>query len=143
MAKKKHQDVGVAVDQPAGDNGQQPGGDSPREQPADKAQAVRQALKEGLTSPTEIAKHIQAVYGMSITPNYVSVIKGQERGKGGKGKKKRAQAQAQEKTSTAKATGAGKSGLSPQDLVTLAGLAEKAGGVKKLQDFLSALHLLK
>jgi len=142
MAKKKQRDANVAVDQAAADNTQQAGGGE-AQRPADKAHAVRAALKEGLTSPTKIAKHIQEKYGMSITPNYVSVIKGQTKGRRGKGKKKQARAQGQEKAAAPRALAAGKSGLSPQDLVSLAGLAEKAGGVKKLQEFLGALHLLK
>src|SRR5437763_1101647 len=99
MAKKKHQDADVPADpetEPAGDNGQQ--GEPQRQQPADKAEAVREVLDEGLTSPTQIAARIWEKYGISITPNYVSVIKGQElKSKGKKGKsKKRNQPQRQE-----------------------------------------------
>ena len=136
MAKKKHQNAGT------GANGQGAGGGS--EQPADKTQAVKAALRDGLKSPTEIANHVRTKYGMAITPNYVSVIKGKmKRSKKRKGKGKRSQAGGQALAAPAHAVTGAKRGLSPEDIVELADLARKAGGYEKLQKFLNALNSIK
>jgi len=139
MAKKKRQNAegGTAT---AGGN-ELSGGAS--EQPKDKTQAVKLALRDGIKSPTEIAQHVKTSYGMDITPNYVSVIKGKmKRGRKGKKRTKQSQAEGSERAAP-RGPGAGRSGLSPEDIVELAGLARKAGGYDKLREFLTALNRIR
>jgi hypothetical protein len=110
--------------------------------PKDKTQAVKMALRAGVKSPMEIADYVKTRYGMDITPNYVSVIKGKmKRRRKARGKAEHAQEEGQEKASPR--AGASKSGLSPEDIVELAGLARKAGGYDKLREFLTALNRMK
>ncbi|MBI1917423.1 MAG: hypothetical protein HYS12_22205 [Planctomycetes bacterium] len=138
MAKKKHQDAEVGTE-PVGGYGMSGGASG---LPKDKTQAVKLALRDGIKSPTGIAEHVKTTYGMDITPNYVSVIKGKmKRGRKAKGKAKQAQAEGSEKA--APRAGAGKRGLAPEDIVELAGLAHKAGGYDKLREFLTALNRIK
>ena len=78
MAKKKQQDAEAGTEMAAG-NGLSGGASG---LPKDKTQAVKLALRDGVKSPTGIAAHVKTKYGMDITPNYVSVIKGKiKRGK--------------------------------------------------------------
>jgi len=80
---------------------------------------------------------------MDITPNYVSVIKGKmKRGRKAKRKAKQSQEEGAEKVAS-RGPGAGRGGLSPEDIVELAGLARKAGGYDKLREFLTALNRIK
>src|SRR5262249_20048858 len=133
MGKKKQQNADAGTGS-AGGNGMSGGA---AEQPKDKTQAVKLALRDGIKSPTGIAEHVKATYGMDITPNYVSVIKGKmKRGKKGKGRAKKAEGQ---EKAAPRAT-MSKSGLTPEDIMDLAGLARKAGGYDKLRDFLTALN---
>jgi hypothetical protein len=138
MGRKKQQDTGAATDQTAAGG---IAGTGSATMPGDKTQAVKLALRDGLRSPTEIAKHVRSKYGMDITPNYVSVIKGKMKKSKKKGKAKHA-AEGEAKGTPGRPP-ASKTGLSPQDLVDLAGLAKKAGGYEKLQEFLNALHRIK
>lgn len=137
MPRKKHQDAEAGTAPAGGDglSGEAPG------LPKDKTQAVKLALRDGVKSPTGIAEYVKEKYGMDITPNYVSVIKGKmKRGRKAKRKAKQSQAEGSEKA----APRAGdKRGLSPEDIVELAGLARKAGGYEKLRDFLTALNRIK
>src|SRR6058998_3482550 len=114
MGRKKHQDTEAGLEEtfvPSGGNG--PGGESSG-LPKDKTQAVKLAMRDGVKSPTGIAEHVKTMYGMDITPNYVSVIKGKmKRAKKARAKAKQAQAEGQEKAAP-RAAGAGKSGLSPE-----------------------------
>src|SRR5262249_5060020 len=134
MARKKQQDTGAGTDQTSTGTGS-------ATVPADKTQAVKLALRDGLKSPTAIANHVRTKYGMDITPNYVSVIKGEMKKSKKKGKAKHA-AEGESKRARVPPP-ASKTGLSPQDLVDLADLAKKAGGYEKLQEFLNALHRIK
>src|SRR4051812_47443412 len=98
MAKKKHQDAEGGSD-PASESADGDGRSGEASGlPRDKTQAVKLALRAGVKSPTEIAEHVKIKYGMEITPNYVSVIKGKmKRRKKAKGKEEQAQAEGQEK----------------------------------------------
>src|SRR5437763_1280792 len=59
-----------------------------REMPANKTDAVRTALAEGINSPTEISEFAKREFGLDITPAYVSTIKGTlKKEKKGKGKR--------------------------------------------------------
>ncbi len=140
MPRKKQQDTGAGTAQtPVSAGGNADSGSATW--PADKTQAVKLALRDGLRSPTEIANHVRTKYGMDITANYVSVIKGKMK-KSKKKAKAKLSAEGQEKGTPGRPP-SGKTGLSPQDLVDLAGLAKKAGGYEKLQEFLNALHRIK
>ena len=115
-----------------------------------KRDAVQQALKKGINSPTKIAEYARQEYGLEITTAHVSTIKGDlKREKAGKAKgnsaSKQAQAapvaQAEQKTKQA-APAMKAAGLTIEDLAALADLAERAGGVECLQDYLNVLKRL-
>ena len=40
-----------------------------------KTEAVKEAIAQGMTSPTEIVAHVKSTYGLDVTPNHVSMIK--------------------------------------------------------------------
>ena len=42
-----------------------------------KTGAIKEFLRAGVESPTEISKQVQEKYGLDIAPNYVSTIKNQ------------------------------------------------------------------
>src|SRR5262245_5909550 len=119
-------------DQPADGGGQ-------AAQPLDKAGAVREALAAGIRSRQDILAHLRQKYGMEVSPNYVSRVT--SKSKRGKAGKKPTPATPQEAAAqpAARAPARNGGGLTPQDLVALAELAAKAGGVETLQDFLEAL----
>src|SRR5688500_19050276 len=56
--------------------------------PGNKTEAVRQALGQGVTSPTKISEWARAEHGIEISPDHVSVIKGNLKRKAGGGNKK-------------------------------------------------------
>ena len=58
--------------QAAGANGDKPGA----ARRGDKTEAVKEALAQGITSPTEIADHVRRQHGLEITPGHVTTIKG-------------------------------------------------------------------
>jgi hypothetical protein len=96
--------------------------------PPSKSDAVKQALSQGMNSPTEIAAHLKSAYGLDITTAHVSTIKGNlkksKKGKGRKsGRKPRAEKQATEQPAAKPAPVAKVGGLTPQDLRTLTELA--------------------
>jgi hypothetical protein len=109
-----------------------------------KKEAVAEALAQGIDSPMEIAEHVTKTYGLEITTNYVSVIKGElKKKKKAKGRKpgrppRAAKATAQQPT--AKPVPAAKEGgLTPQDLRALTELASRAGGFGRLREFIDVL----
>lgn len=104
-----------------------------------KTRAVEEAMAMGIESPTKIAEHINSTYGLGITVSHVSAVKtaiAKRKGKKGR-RKKRAAAP----TATVVVVKPSKldGGLSPTDLTELATLADRAGGVDSLQQFLTAL----
>jgi hypothetical protein len=117
--------------------------------PATKQEAVRLALAAGIRSPTEIAGYVKRTFGMEMTPAHVSTVKGflkrkkkakKQKTRGGK---KRAEAQADRavpapsKTKPAAQTQA--SGLTPGDLSALVEMAQRAGGIERLVEYLEVL----
>jgi hypothetical protein len=124
--------------------------------PASKTEAVQWALDDGVSSPTQIAEHVKAKYGMDITAAHVSTIKGnlkRGKGKGGKGKpgrkpgrKPKAAAPAvalSPKPAPKPAPPPAAAGLTSQDLASLAEIAERAGGIDELQEFLTAIQRIR
>jgi hypothetical protein len=106
----------------------------------EKVQAVAGALAKGLDSPKEIADHLRREQGLEITAAYVSVIKGKLRKQGSgkaEGRKARPEGPA------ARAAVFAPTGLTPQDLVALVEIIERAGGIDRLLDFLSVLRRIK
>ena len=117
----------------------------------DKTEAVKQALARGLTSPTEIAEHVRRKHGLTITPAHVTTIKGTLKRKGGLTQPSAAResrqgepagAQGEQPAARPGATSA-PGGLTPQDLASLAAIAERAGGVDRLQEFLAVLKRIR
>jgi hypothetical protein len=109
---------------------------------SNKVQAVKDCLDRGMESPSAIADTLKE-QGIEITPAYVSLIKGKH-GKKKKGKygRKRATAATQPAAPIKKATTNG-AGLAPRDLVELAALADRAGGVERLKEYLEVLKTLR
>jgi hypothetical protein len=110
-----------------------------------KSEAVKEAIAQGITSPTAIAAHLKAAYGLDITTAHVSTIKGGLKNKKGatakrgrpKGSTKKAVAkEAAPAMATSATTG---TGLTPQDLRLLTEMAGRAGGFALLRDFLEVL----
>src|SRR5437762_817857 len=54
--------------------------------PKNKTEAVKLALADGLTSPTEISAHVKERYGLDVAPNHVSMIKSDLKKRKPKGK---------------------------------------------------------
>jgi hypothetical protein len=109
-----------------------------------KSDAVKEALANGMSSPTEIAAHLKTAYSLDITPAHVSTIKGNlkksKKGKGRKpGRKPRAEKQATEQPAAKPAPVAKVGGLTPQDLRTLTELASRVGGFSRLREFIDVL----
>ncbi len=107
-------------------------------------EAVAEALALGISSPTQIAERLKTVYGLEITPNYVSMIKGDlKKKKKAKGRKPGRKPQAEKVTATpatiTPVPAAKESGLTPQDLRALAELASRAGGFSRLREFIDVL----
>jgi hypothetical protein len=121
-----------------GGNGEQPAGGGRRN---DKVQAVAEALAKGFSSPKEIADHLRREHGLEITAAYVSVIKGKLRKQGGLSRPKGHKARPPGSAGPAARPPA--AGLTPQDLAALVQIAERAGGIDSLQDFLSVLKRIK
>ena len=106
--------------------------------PKNKTEAVKLAIAGGLTSPTEIVAHVKERYGLDVTPNHVSMIKGTLKKRKGKPGRKSRQAAPRSAAPVAPTRG-----LTPEDLTALAALAEKAGGVDQLQEWLSVLKKIR
>jgi hypothetical protein len=109
-----------------------------------KKEAVKQALASGITSPMEIAAHLKSAYGLNITTNYVSVIKGElgktKKRKGKKpGRKPKAEKLPVNQPVAKPVPVAKESGLTAHDLRLLAELASKAGGFARLREFVDVL----
>ncbi len=118
----------------------------------DKTEAVKKALARGLTSPTEIAEHVRRKQGLTITPAHVTTIKGTLKRKGGLPQRSAARESRQEEPAgtsggeqpaTPAASTPSPGGLTPQDLASLADIAERAGGVDRLQEFLAVLKRIR
>jgi hypothetical protein len=105
-----------------------------------KTRAVEEALSKGIASPTKIAEYVQATHGITITTAHVSAIKASLKDRKGKrkGKKQKASVAAGAAAPPVQRTGTG-NGLSPGDLADLANLAEKAGSVGRLREYLEVL----
>jgi hypothetical protein len=104
-----------------------------------KTDAVKAALEEGMTSPNEISAHVKKKHGLDVTPAYVSTIKGNLKEKPVNGRKKPGPKPGQKKAVQAEAS----RGLSARDLGALADLAQRAGGLDKLEEYLSALRRVR
>jgi hypothetical protein len=107
-----------------------------------KKDAVIEALGKGMTSPSEIAEHINKTYGLNITPGHVSTVKGQlAKGKDGKGKPGRKKGKRGRKPRGAKPAAAAaapaRRGLTLEELTTLRQLKERAGGTEQLNAYLA------
>jgi hypothetical protein len=110
-----------------------------------KSEAVKEAIKQGITSPTSIAAHLKAAYGLDITTAHVSTIKGglknkkSATGKRGRPKGSTKKAVAKEVAPAKAAPAAKGTGLTPQDLRLLTNLARQAGGIAQLREYLDVL----
>ena len=109
-----------------------------------KSEAVREAMSKGITSPTAIAAHLKAAYGLDITTAHVSTIKGGLKNKKGTGKRGRPKgstkkAVAKEVAPAKTASAAKGTGLTPMDLRLLSNLARQAGGIAQLREYLDVL----
>lgn len=110
--------------------------------PKNKTEAVKRAISGGLTSPTEIVARVKEEYGMDVTPGLVSTIKSTLKRRKPKGKPGRKPRQATD-NGVPPARAVATRGLLPEDLVALSALAEKAGGVDQLQEFLGVLKKIR
>ncbi len=108
-----------------------------------KKQAVREALANGITSPTEIASHLKSAYGLDITTNYVSVIKGElgvtKKHKRKPGRKPKVKQVAVTEITVEPASAPKANGLTLEDLRSLAELARRVGGFTQLREFIDVL----
>jgi hypothetical protein len=109
-----------------------------------KKEAVAAALAGGMTSPTEIAAHVNSAYGLDITTNYVSVIKGElgytKKRKGRKpGRKPKTEQAAATLPAARPAPAPKEGGLTPQDLRALNDMASRVGGFDRLREFVDVL----
>jgi hypothetical protein len=122
--------------------------------PATKKEAVRLALQAKVRSPTEIADYVRRIFGMEMTPAHVSTIKGQlkreKKGKkpSGNGRRKKqakaAAAQPAPPPSKVKpATQVKVGGLLPEDLTALLAMAQRAGGIARLVEYLEVLKRVR
>jgi hypothetical protein len=142
MPRKKKQAEEPATPQPSvgnGDGGVGTGRGA-------KTRAVELALRDGLSSPTEIAGYVRDRHGLQITPEHVSAVKAslRKQGRARGGRRKRAAATAASATQPAPAKrAAANGGLSARDLSDLARLAERAGGVDNLRQFLDVLKAVR
>ena len=117
----------------------------------DKTEAVKEALAQGITSPTQIADHIRRRRGLEITPGHVTTIKGALKRKGGLPQPSAARASRQEEPAgtrgeqpaAAPTPTSAPGGLTPQDLAALAAIAERAGGIDRLQEYLAVLKRIR
>jgi hypothetical protein len=114
--------------------------------PANKTEAVVEALAAGITSPTEIASYIKGHFGLTITPAHVSTIKGNLK-RARKGKKKAGRNPArkpapagQSAATVTKPAPRSEGGLTAKDLASLLDMARKAGGFDVLQEFVEVLR---
>ena len=114
------------------------------QQPANKKEAVRLALAAGVNSPTEVASYVKKAFGLDMTPEHVSTVKGQlKRETGGKkprGKPGRKPGRPSNKTlDVAPASVGHEPGLTLDEVRTLKDLAGRVGGVGGLQPYLDLL----
>jgi hypothetical protein len=144
-----------AVPPLAENNGTEPATPSSgQEKPATKKEAVILAMAAGMEMPKGIAQYAQDHFGMEITTQYVSVLKGELKKEAGAGQKKKRKPGRKPRTvtlpveqpapSTPRARPASPGpGLTPQDLASLADIAQRAGGLDQLQVFLAALKRIR
>jgi hypothetical protein len=105
----------------------------------DKTEAVKRALAAGIEQPQAIVDHVKTTYGIDISLGYASGIKSnlkRARGKKRRGRKPTAITEGAETRSQKK------DGLAGEHLIALNALAEKAGGVDRLQEYLDVLKKL-
>ena len=136
MARKQSDDSSNQATTP--ENGQSAPTPSRRE-------AVREAIANGMSSPTEIAAHLKTAYGLDITTAHVSTIKTalkkKKKRKGRKpGRKAKAEKQAAKEPVAKPVPPAKEGGLTAQDLRLLTELASKAGGFSRLREFIDVLR---
>src|SRR3954469_2529843 len=80
MAKKRSDKAtleapaGTATPQPPGGNGAPQASRAPA--PKNKTEAINWVLATGITSPKEVAEQVKKAYGLDVTQNHVSTIKG-------------------------------------------------------------------
>jgi hypothetical protein len=129
-------------------------GATPAEQdrPSTKKDAIRRALADGVLMPRAIAQYALDEFGMKITPQHISAVKGElkreaatGRKKGRPGRKPRTEAPAVKHAarSTLQPASSQGIGLTAQDLASLADIAERAGGLDQLQEVLAILKRLR
>jgi hypothetical protein len=119
--------------------------------PENKTEAVQEALRMGIESPTKIAEYVNGKYDMGISVGYVSTIKGnlkKEKDKGGgkrppgrPPKQKPAEAEGTARSAAKAADSPG--GLRPRDVEALADIAERAGGIDHLMQLLTTLKRMR
>ena len=108
-----------------------------------KTKAVRAALREGYSSPKEIAAHVKERYNIDISPSHVSNIKskskqGRNGRRGGKRRKPgRPKGAAGEKTAPRPTAAAG--GLTANELDMVLQIARRMGGLNELRNYLDVL----
>ena len=116
--------------------------------PETKQDAVKEAMKAGIKSPTEIAGWVKRTFGMDMTPAHVSTVKGilkreKEAKKQKKARPQTRSSESAEPTAAASLHAAPASsgpGLTTQDLRALVEMADRVGGVNHLAEFLDVLR---
>jgi hypothetical protein len=140
MAKSAKAPAGAAA---GGAGASAPGGSASTGGKMSKTDAVNLALREGITSPSEIASHLKKQYGITISAAHVSNIKSKSKGKpGGNGRRRgRRKGGRPRKVLAAPAEQAaprpkGSGGLTAEELTVLLAIAKRMGGLGELRSYL-------
>ena len=106
-----------------------------------KTSAVNAALREGLSSPTQIAAFVKEHYGLDMTPAHVSNIKSKGRtgGNGRKGGRGRKPGRPRAAEGRAPRPSAASGGLTANELEMLLQIARRMGGLQELRTYLDVL----
>jgi hypothetical protein len=148
MGRKK-MTLGAAPGQPAPQPADNSQAKTPGRKRGAKTLAVKDAMDHGVTSPTEISQYVKQHHGLDVTPAHVSTIKGTlrraagKKGKGGRAKRVGALTQPVAAPSATKTPARNGGGLSLQDLTELLSLANRLGGVEKLEEYVAALKQVR
>jgi hypothetical protein len=119
----------------------------PKVKRGDKPRAVQEAPDKGMSSPSGIAICLRGL-GIEITPAHVTTIKAKLKKQGAAGGKSQEGRSATKEQPTqepvaqpaARDTTSSGPGLTPGDLTSPGAIAQRVGGIDRLQEF---LHLLK
>jgi hypothetical protein len=116
----------------------------------DKTQAVRQAVAEGILVPKDIVDYVRREHGLEISPSYASGLKNQllkeqraDKRRAGRNPQQEGDGDREGKPASTTPASPSGSGLTPQDLAALGELAERVGGIDRLQEFLGALKRIR